>query len=54
MTQDVRRHIFQSECLTQRGQFLLFVARRLNAAKKVWAAYSTKGRINVRLRMAEN
>ena len=52
MTQDVLRHIFLSECLTQRGQFLLFVARRLKAAKKVWAAYSTNGRIKVR--MAEN
>ena len=52
MAQDVLRHIFLSECLTQRGQFLLFVARRLKAAKKVWAAYSTNGRIKVR--MAEN
>ena len=52
LTDEVLGGVYLSECLTQRSQYLLFIARRLKASKMVWAAYSTNGRVKVRL--AEN
>ena len=53
LTEEALGRVFLSECLTQRCQLLLFVARRLKAAKKVWAAYSTNGRVKVRVTEGE-
>ena len=53
LTEEALGRVFLSECLTQRCQHLLFVARRLRAAKKVWAAYSTNGRVKVRVTEGE-
>ena len=49
LTAEAIRGIYISENLTPESQKLLFVCRQLKAKNKVWGAYSTNGRVKVRL-----
>ena len=52
LTEDVLRNTFISECLTPQAQQLLFLCRQLRREQRLWAAYTTNGR--VKIRMAED
>lgn len=53
LTTETLRNIYISENLTPENQKLLFVCRKLKAKSQVWAAYSTNGRVKVRLGQAQ-
>ena len=52
LTEDVLRSTYISECLTPQTQQLLFVCRQLKREQRLWAAYTTNGR--VKIKMAED
>ena len=52
LTEEVLRNTYISECLTPQAQQLLFVCRQLKREQRLWAAYTTNGR--VKIRMAED
>ena len=49
LTEEVLRNTFISECLTPQAQQLLFVCRQLKREDRLWAAYSTNGRIKIKV-----
>ena len=49
LTAEALRQVYISENLTPENQKLLFVCRQLKASDQIWGAYSTNGRVKVRL-----
>ena len=52
LTRQVLENVFISDFLTPKGQNTLFICRQLKKQKQLWAAYSTNGKVKVRV--AEN
>ena len=53
LTRSVVSRVSISECLSPRNQHLLFVARQLRKKKALWAAYTTNGRVKVKMAEAD-
>ena len=49
LTAQVLESVFLADFLTRKKQSLLYICRQLKSRKVVWAAYSTNGRIKVRM-----
>ena len=52
LTRQVLENVFISDFLTTKAQNTLFICRQLKKQKQLWAAYSTNGKVKVRV--AEN
>lgn len=49
LSRDVIESVYIAECLTPKNQDLLYIARQLKKRNKLWAAYSTNGKVKVKL-----
>ena len=49
LTPQVLQEVFMADFLTTKNQTLLYICRQLKRRNQLWAAYSTNGRIKVRM-----